>query len=595
MTTSGYAESTIAKDVIWDLGDLYSSPCDPQIDADTLRLREKVAAFSSFRGKVAGLGAPELLRTVRDLEEINELAQKLLAYAYLNFSTQTSNPAASALFQSRKELYSEVRRDAIFFELEWTKLEESQALGLASDPALSQYSHYLTSLRRYKPHLLSEPEERILADKEPAGASAWGALFDKMLSQLRFGEKKRTESDVLGELYSPDREVRKRAAAELSEGLQPILPSLTHIFNTILLDKSIEDRLRRYPHWLSSRNLKNEADDAMVGTLVEAVSSRYDLVERYYRLKRKLLGFEELFDYDRYAPVAVLPEVRVSWDEAKEIVLTSFADFAPEMAKIASLFFTRGWIHAPAMPGKRSGAFAHPVVPGAHPFVLLNFTGKRRDVMTLAHELGHGVHQYLARRQGLFNSDTPLTTAESASVFGEMLVFRSILKRAATPAERLGLLCSKIEDILATVFRQVSMNRFEDLVHNARRTRGELDQDFISSAWIQTQKAMFGDSVRLLDHYGIWWSYIPHFVHSPGYVYAYAFGELLVMALYEQYLRDGPDFVPRYLAFLESGGKDNPRELLRPFGVDLADPRFWDLGIKTIEGLVAEAEGEVVR
>ncbi|MGO9373335.1 MAG: M3 family oligoendopeptidase [Syntrophobacteraceae bacterium] len=588
-------ERSIAEDVIWNLGDLYASPSDPQIDADTKRLREKVLAFSSFRGRVAGLGPEDLLRAVRELEEINELAGKLTAYAYLNFSTQTSNPAASALFQSRKEIYSEIRRDTLFFELEWSKLEESKAGGLASDPELSKYSHYLTSLRRYRPHLLSEPEERILADKEPAGASARGALFDKMLSQLRFGEKKRTESEVLGELYSPDREVRKHAAHELTYGLQSILPSLTHIFNTILLDKSIEDRLRHYPHWLSSRNLGNEADDAMVGALVEAVSSRYDLVERYYRLKRKLLGFEELFDYDRYAPVKVLSEARVSWDEAKEIVLTSFAEFSPEMAKIASLFFTRGWIHAPVAPGKRSGAFAHPVAPSAHPFIFLNFTGKRKDVMTLAHELGHGIHQYLARRQGLFNSDTPLTTAESASVFAEMLVFRSILKKAASPAERLGLLCSKIEDTFATVFRQVSMNRFEEAVHNARRTRGELDEDFISSAWMETQKAVFGDSVCLLGHYRIWWSYIPHFVHSPGYVYAYAFGELLVMALYEQYLREGPDFVPRYLAFLEAGGKNKPGELLRPFSVDLSDPRFWDRGIRIIEGLIVEAEGEAVQ
>jgi len=588
-------ENTLAENIIWSLGDLYSSPSDPQIDSDTKRLREKVAAFSSFRGKVAGIGAPDLLRAIRELEEINELAGKLLAYAYLNFSTQTSNPAASAHFQSQKEIYSEIHRDTLFFELEWTKLEESQAGSLASDPPLSKYSHYLTALRRYKPHLLSEPEERILADKEPAGASAWGALFDKMLSQLRFGEKEKTESEVLSQLYSADREVRKHAAHELTHGLRSIGLQLTHIFNTILLDKSIEDRLRDYPHWLSSRNLGNEADDAMVGALVEAVSSRYDLVERYYRLKRKLLGVGELFDYDRYAPVTVLPEARVSWDEAKEIVLTSFAEFSPEMAQIASLFFTRGWIHAPVAPGKRSGAFAHPVAPSAHPFVCLNFTGKRRDVMTLAHELGHGVHQYLARGQGLFNSDTPLTTAESASVFAEMLVFRSVLKRADSTAERLALLCSKIEDTFATVFRQVSMNRFEDTVHNARRTRGELDEEFISTAWMETQKAVFGNSVRLLDHYRIWWSYIPHFVHSPGYVYAYAFGELLVMALYEQYLREGPGFVPRYLAFLESGGKDKPEELLRPFDVDLSDPRFWDRGIRIIESLIVEAEGEAVR
>ncbi len=588
-------QNAIAENVIWKLGDLYSSPTDPEIQADTQWIRERVSDFSSYRGRVAGLGPEDLLHAIERLEEINERAQKLLAYAYLNFSTQTLDPRASAFFQSLQELYSEIRRDTLFFELEWTDLGDSPAESLSASPVLSKYAHYLISLRRYKPHLLSEPEERILADKEPAGASAWGALFEKMLGQLKFGEKKRTESEVLSELYSADRQVRKGAAHELSHGLQSILVPLTHIFNTILLDKSIDDRLRKYPDWLSSRNLSNEADDTMVAALVRAVSSRYDLVQRYYRLKGRLLGYDDLFDYDRYAPVQGAAEAKTSWEEAKKIVLASYEDFSPEMAKIASLFFDDQWIHAPVLPGKRSGAFSHPVVPSSHPFVLLNFTGSRRDVMTLAHELGHGVHQYLAGKQGLFNSDTPLTTAESASVFGEMLVFRSVLGRAASPVERLGLLCSKIEDIFATVFRQVAMNRFENIVHNARRSRGELDPDFISTAWIESQTEMFGDSVRLLDHYKTWWSYIPHFVHSPGYVYAYAFGELLVMALYDQYLHEGPDFVSKYMEFLGSGGKDRPAELLRPFGVDLADSGFWDRGIRIIEGLVAEAEGEAPR
>jgi oligoendopeptidase F len=587
--------SKTAANVIWDLGDLYCSSCGPQIEADTKRLKDMVSAFSSYRGKVAVMGPQELLRAVREIEEIGECAQKLLAYAYLNFSTSTTNPAASALFQAATELHGEIRRDTLFLELEWTKLDDNQSVRIASDPVLSKYRHYLMSLRRYKPHLLSEPEERVLADREPAGVTAWEALFDKLLGRLRFGKKRRLESEVLGELYSPRRDVRKRAAQELSEGLQPMLFALTHIFNTILLDKSIDDRQRRYPHWLSARNLSNEAEDAMVGALVSAVCSRYDLVARYYRLKRRLCGYDELFDYDRYAPIPAYGETAVPWDEAKRIVLSSYADFSPEMAEIASQFFSRRWIHAPPMPGKRSGAFAHPVVPSSHPFIFLNFTGRRRDVMTLAHELGHGVHQYLARGQGLLNCRTPLTTAESASVFGEMLVFRSMLKRAVSPSERLSLLCSKIEDVFSTVFRQVAMNRFEDAVHNARRTRGELDADFISNVWMETQTAMFGDSLRLLDHYRIWWSYIPHFVHSPGYVYAYAFGELLVMALYEQYSREGPDFVPRYLEFLESGGRAEPEELLRPFGVDLTDPGFWDRGITIVEGLVAEAEREVNR
>ncbi|MHC1729626.1 MAG: M3 family oligoendopeptidase [Syntrophobacteraceae bacterium] len=583
-----------AENILWKLSDLYEGPNDPAIEADMQWCREQAADFSKFRERVIMLEASELADAVRMLEEITEAVQKLLAYSYLNFSTQTQNSEAGALFQSQKEFYSELHRDTLFFELEWTKADDNIAKRLLEDPVLAEYSHYLTALRRYSRHVLSEPEERILADKEPAGASAWSALFDKMLSQLHFGDEKRTESEVLSDLHNPNREVRKKAAAELTEGLQTILPSLTHIFNTILLDKSIDDRLRNYPHWLRSRNLSNEADDAMVEALIGAVSSRYDLVERYYGLKRKLLGYEELFDYDRYAPVPGLPQDKFSWDQAKEIVLAAYAEFSLEMAGIASRFFEEKWIHAPVLPGKRSGAFAHPVVPSAHPYVFLNFTGTHRDIMTLAHELGHGIHQYLAGKQGLFNSDTPLTTAESASVFGEMLVFRHMLRGTSDPVERRALLCSKIEDIFATVFRQVSMNRFEEAVHNARRTRGELDQDFISSVWQTTQSAMFGGAVRLLDHYRFWWSYIPHFVHSPGYVYAYAFGELLVLALYEQYTRREPDFVSKYLGFLESGGKARPDDLLRPFGIDLSDPGFWNRGIDIIDSLLGEAEGEIL-
>jgi len=585
-------QTTRAESVIWDLSGLYTGPGDPAIAADRQWCGERALALSRYRGKLGTVSASELAEAIRALEELNERAQKLTAFSYLFFSTRTQDAAASALFQSQKELYSQLHRDTLFFELEWTNLTEERAMALVSDPALSRYRHYLASLRRYGPHLLSEPEERILAEKEPAGASAWSALFDKILSQLTFGEKKRTESEVLAEMYHPEREVRRQAAAELTDGLGPLVPTLTHIFNTILLDKSIDDRLRRYPTWLSSLNLDNEAEDAMVDTLVSAVRSRYDLVERYYHLKRNLLGYSELFDYDRYAPLPGLPQSEFTWDEARGIVLSAYASFSPRMAEIASEFFDRNWIHAPVLPGKRGGAFAHPVVPSAHPYVLLNFTGSHQDVMTLAHELGHGVHQYLARRQGLFNGDTPLTTSESASVFGEMLVFRHILQGLGSAAEKRAFLCRKIEEIIATVFRQVSMNLFEETVHTARRSQGELDPDFISSAWMETQSAMFGGSVRLLDHYRIWWSYVPHFVHSPGYVYAYAFGELLVLALYEQYRREGAAFVPLYLEFLEAGGKDKPGELLRPFEIDLSAPRFWNRGLTIIEDLLREAEQE---
>jgi oligoendopeptidase F len=585
-------EKNLAEGIIWDLSDLYSGPSDPRIEADSSRLKGRLAEFSTYRGKVAELGPQELFQALRMFEEIYECVEKLLAYAYLDFSTRTLDAGASALFQSMKELYARVDRETLFLRLEWTRLDEGPAGELASSAVLSKYAHYLAALRRYRPYHLSEAEEKILAEKSPAGSSAWGALFEKMLGQLRFGEKKKTQSEVLAGLYSFSREERKGAAVELSEGLQTVLVPLTHIFNTLLLDKSIEDRLRGYPHWLSSRNLENEIGDATVNALVSAVSSRYDLVERYYLLKKKLLGYDELFDYDRYAPVQAPAGTGISWDEAREIVLGSFEDFSSESAKIARLFFEKGWVHGAVLPGKRGGAYSHPVVPAAHPYIFLNFTGSRRDVMTLAHELGHGIHQYLARRQGLLNSNTPLTTAESASIFAETLVFRSLLKRTGSKEERLGLICSRIEDIFATVFRQVAMNRFEERVHNARRTQGELDAEFINSVWMETQTEMFGNSVRLLDHYRTWWSYIPHFVHSPGYVYAYAFGELLTAALYERYREEGPDFVPAYLEFLGAGGKAQPCELLRPLGVDPTDSGFWARGIQMTEGLVEEAEKE---
>jgi len=580
-----------AEEVVWRLEDLYLGPEDSRIAADKAWCRDQGERFAeAYKGKVAGLSPAELLKAIRLFEDLQERAQKLYSFAYLFFSTQTQNPKASSLLQAMQEFYSLLHRDVLFFELEWTQVEEDLAKRVLDHPYLASYRHYLESVRRYRPHMLSEAEERLLAEKEPIGAVAWNTLFDKVLSQLRFGDRQRTESEVLSDLYHANREVRQQAAGELTAGLNGVLHILTHIFNTILLDKSINDRLRKYPHWLRARNLSNEADDGMVEALIAAASSRYDLVQRYYRLKRELLGYDELLDYDRYAPVPGMPEDRLPWEESKKIVLSAYEDFSPQMAGIVHRFFDEAWIHAPVLPGKRSGAFAHPTVPGAHPYILLNYTGTHRDIMTMAHELGHGVHQFLARQQGLFNSDTPLTTAESASVFGEMLVFRYLLQQIKDPRRRLALLCSKLEDIFATVFRQVSMNRFEDAVHNERRQKGELDADRISELWMETQNAMFGNSVRLQEHYRTWWSYIPHFLHSPGYVYAYAFGELLVLALYRQYQEKGAAFVPLYLDLLKAGGKASPGELLRPFGIDLSDANFWHQGLEVLEELLVEAE-----
>lgn len=583
----------LAENVTWRLEDLYSGTTDPTIDSDRewcIKQAERLTA--ACKGRMAELDGEALLSAVRHFESIEERSHKLLAYAYLNFSTRTHDAQANHLWQTMQEFSSSLRRETVFFELEWTQLEEETVCNLLSSQEIAPYRHYLSSLRRYKPYMLSEKEEQILIEKEPSGATAWCTLFDKILSQLRFGKDRRMESEVLSDLYHPEREVRKNAARELTEGLDGVLHILTHVFNTILLDKATIDRLRKYPHWLTAMNLNNEADDNMVEALAAAVTSRYDLVQRYYRLKRSLLGYDELCDFDRYAPVPGLPERTFSWEEARDTTIAAYERFSPQFGEIARGFFEKNWIHAPVLPGKRSGAFAHPTVPSAHPFVLLNYTGTQRDVMTLAHELGHGIHQCLARKQGLLNSETPLTTAESASVFGEMLVFRHVIERTEARAERLAILCGKIEDVFATVFRQISMNSFENAVHNERRLKGELDAGRLSDLWMETQRAMFGDAVKLMPHYGIWWSYIPHFLHSPGYVYAYAFGELLVLALFQMYKEKADPFVHLYYEFLESGGKASPAELLHPFGIDLDDPGFWRLGLTALEELVDQAEAE---
>jgi oligoendopeptidase F len=362
------------------------------------------------------------------------------------------------------------------------------------------------------------------------------------------------------------------------------------VFNTLAAEKMIDDRLRRYPAWDSAINLANELDNPTVETLVAAVVSRYDIVHRYYRLKKRLLGYGELFDYDRYAPVPGGVEESIPWEQCRQIVLDAFAGFAPEMARVAERFFNEHWIHAPILQGKRGGAFAHPCVPEVHPYILVNYTGNMRDVATVAHELGHGVHQYLAAEQGFYNSDTPLVLAETASVFAELLVFKAQVRLMTSPEARRSFICQKLESIFATVFRQVAMNRFEAAMHNGRRQQGELSAEQLADLWLTTQKPMFGDTVTLRDDYGIWWAYISHFLGTPGYVYSYAFGELLVLALYARYLEEGEGFVERYLHLLRAGGSGSPAELLRPFGIDLNDPAFWRAGLALIDQMVAESE-----
>ncbi|MBT8400796.1 MAG: M3 family oligoendopeptidase, partial [Rhodothermia bacterium] len=580
---------TGAEAVRWNLQDLYET--QDALHAAMSKSHEKAEAFhAAYHGRVAQLDASQLAEALARYEDIIDPVGKAYTYAYLNWVTDTNSAERGALLQRVKEAYTATSQLLIFFDLEWSRVEDGRAELLLNATELTRFRHHLELLIRRRDHLLSEPEEKIMSELDVSGRSSWNRLFDETLSALRFqlDGSEITEQEVLSKLHEPDRELRRRAALSLTDGLKSQIRTLTFISNTLLSDKSIKDRLRGYPHWISSRNLDNEVADETVDALVEAVTSRYDLVERYYKLKTQLLGLDRMFDYDRYAPVGEAT-TRYEWDDARDIVLQSYHGFHAEMGSIAERFFD-GWIDAAVAEGKRGGAFSHGAVPSAHPYIMMNFTGRIRDVQTLAHELGHGVHQYLSREQGILHADTPLTTAETASVFGEMLVFERLMQEEDDPSNRLAMVVSKIDDTIATVFRQIAMNRYEEAVHTERRTSGELSTERFSDVWIETQEQMFRGSVTLGDHYRFWWSYIPHFLHTPGYVYAYAFGELLVLALHEKYQQEGAGFADRYLELLRSGGSDWPHVLVGRLGVDLTDLEFWKHGLSSIEKLIDQAE-----
>jgi oligoendopeptidase F len=582
-----------ASGVLWNLGDLYLSGDDPAFARDSQWcIDEAREVRGRFRGRIARLAAADLLELVARLEALDSRLTRLATFAFLNFTTRMEDSGAGALYQRMEELASRCNKEVVFFELEWNALLSEQAAILLADARLAGYRHYLQALRRYLPHQLSEVEESLLLEYAPVGRSAWNTLFDKVISGLRFGERQRAEEEVLTDLYDQDREVRRQAADELTTGLRFQGHVLTHIFNTLAADKMVEDRLRRHENWEHAMNLENELSGATVETLVQAVTSRYDIVRRYYRVKRELLKLDALTDYDRYAPLPALPSQRIGWDRCRTMVLDSFAVFSSELAAVAGQFFERNWIHAPVLQGKRGGAFAHPCVPDVHPYIMVNYTGTLNDVSTVAHELGHGIHQVLAARQGHFNSDTPLVLAETASVFAEMLVFQSQLALLADSAQRRAFVCQKLESIFATVFRQTAMNRFEKRMHEGRREQGELSSDQLSEFWLATQGEMFGDSVTLRPDYGIWWSYIPHFLSKPGYVYSYAFGELLVLALYGLYQQQGDSFVALYVDLLAAGGSASPYDLVKPFGINLDDPLFWQQGLNVIDGMLRQVEDD---
>ena len=585
-------QQTALESVRWDLTDLYAGTDDPTIDADLDRCdRDADALVQGSHGKVKELDAAGMADLVAGYEDIQERAANVGIYAQLAWTVDTQSPETGALLQRVTERGSKLEQKLLFFELEWAALDDERAATLLDDDALVRWRHFLTVARLYRPHLLSEPEERILSETAVTGRDAWTRYYD----ELHTGAEYRLDGEViqrevlLSKLHGPDREERRSAAAAVTEGLQKLLPSSTFIFNTLMADKASNDSLRSYESWVSSRNLSNQVDDATVDALVDATTSRYDVVRRYYELKKRLMGLDELFDYDRYAPLQAA-ERTVGWDDARDVVLAAYKEFHPTLHGVGTQFFDNAWIDAPVQEGKRGGAFAMPGTPQKHAYLLLNYEGRPRDVMTLAHELGHGVHQMLYRERGWLNANTPLTTAETASVFGEMLVFQRMTAAEEDPRERLGMLVGKIEDTFATVYRQIAMNRFEHAIHQSRRAQGELSADRFADAWTETQEAMFQGSVTLTDDYRIWWSYIPHFVHTPGYVYAYSFGELLVLALYARYQSEGGDFGDRYIEMLSAGGSDWPHDLMKPLGVDLTDPGFWNEGVALVEQMVSDAE-----
>ena len=582
--------------VAWDLSPLLDGASDPvaAVDAMLASAQERADAIAAAHaGKVDQLDGPGLVALMRDLAELQEIAGRAGSYAILNFSGNTADPARGALLQRMQEKATAIETALLFFELEWAALEDDRAEELLAADGLDFARHHLRSARRYRPHLLSEPEERIFTERALTGRSAWTRLFEEQSSSITVELPDATEpvslEVALARLFAPDREQRRDTAERVTKALLPGLRTRAFAFNTLLADKMVEDRLRHFPNWLASRNLANEASDESVQALVEAVRARYELPRRWYRLKAQLLGVDKLADYDRLAPVSDDDE-HVGWSEARELVLDSYGSFSGELGDLAKRFFDENWIDAPVRPSKRGGAFCAYTVPSAHPYVMLNYTYKRRDVSTLAHELGHGVHAALGARQGIYHMSTPLTLAETASVFGEQIVFGRLLERAETPESRLSLLTESMDGAVATVFRQIAMNRFEHLVHTERREAGELAVERFAELWLESQGELLGDAVELTDNYGSWWSYIPHFIGSPGYVYAYAYGQLLALAVYGRYEEEGEAFVPAYLELLAAGGSRSPEELGKIVGVDLADPGFWDLGLAIVDRQLEAAE-----
>ena len=584
---------TGAENVEWDLHDLFDGPDDPRIDDE---LDEAAAAATAFReryrGRLGELSAAELNEAVVELERLKSISTRVETFARLRLAADSSDQSRGALVQKVRERNTQIDTELLFFDLEWSGLDDGIAERLLVDPALAQYANVLRSERRYKPYQLSEPEERISAEKNLTGAGAWSRFFNELLSDLRVdldGEDLSLDETLAKLSRLTDQDERAHVAEAVTGALRPGVRTRGYILNTILNERAIEDRLRGYSSWIAARNLANEIPDEAAQSLVDAIVARYDIPQRFYALKARLLGLPKLRDYDRFAP---LQEVggTIAWDEARDLVLDAFNGFSPQAGELVGRFFERDWIDAAVRPGKMLGAFCATTVPDVHPYVLMNYAGERRSVLTLAHELGHGLHGSLAQELGLLNASTPLTLAETASVFGEALTFERLMEREDDPRTRLDLLVGRIDDAIATVFRQIALNRFENAIHTSRRDEGELPVERISDLWTREQERMLGEAVEVTEGYGIWWSYVPHFIAVPGYVYAYSFGYLFSLAIYRRYLDEGESLVQPYLDLLRAGGSAPPAELASRLGFDIGDPGFWSAGLDAVGTLVDEAE-----
>jgi oligoendopeptidase F len=577
----------------WDLSDLYPGLYSAALDRDLTTLVEDVEAFrAKYQGRLADLSGAEVGEAVVTYERLQEKIGRITSYASLVHAGDLSNPEIGRFYQTMQERTNAVSTVLLFFTLEVNRLEESRIEEKLADPLLAPYRPWLRDTRAFRPHQLSDDLEKLLHEKYVAGRAAWVRLFDETIADLRFPIRGRelTESEALDLLSDSDPAIRCEAALTVGEILGKNARIFGLITNTLAKDKDTEDRWRKFAHPISSRNLANFVEDEVVDALIAAVRESYPrLSHRYYTLKARWFGSETLPFWDRNAPLPDQDERTISWPEAEETVLSAYRAFSPQMAAVGERFFAGGWIDAAVRPGKASGAFAHPTIPSVHPYLLLNYQGRVRDVMTLAHELGHGVHQSLANVQGYLMADTPLTLAETASVFGEMLTFRKLLAGENDPLRRKLMLAAKVEDMLNTVVRQIAFVTFEQKVHDRRR-EAELTPDELAEIWLEVQRESLGPALRLDGVYRHYWSYIPHFIHTPFYVYAYAFGDCLVNSLYAVYEDAHQGFAERYLEMLRAGGTLRHRELLAPFGLDASDPSFWSKGLSVVASFIDEIE-----